>query len=327
MGGARLTQQHPRTKKRVLVTGGAGFIGSYLVEQLVDAAATVIVVDDLSTGRRENLAHIKGQVDFRELDICQINWEHVLNEQPCDAIFHLAGNAYVPPSVEHPAWDYRLNLGGTFRLLETLRKTQWPGVLIYASSAAVYGNPVRIPIREDDPTIPISPYGVAKLAAERYVAVYSQLYGLSAASLRFFSLYGPRQRKQVVYDLIEKLIRSPSELSMYGDGTQVRDFNYVADAVRAMVLVAGRGPLQGEVYNVASGQECSIRELAETLCRILEVQPRFVFNGSVRLGDPDKWSVDISRLAALGYQPQVSLEKGLRRTVEWYLAAQVTRMA
>jgi UDP-glucose 4-epimerase len=304
----------------VLVTGGAGFIGSHLVEQLVAAGATVAILDDFSSGSRENLATVYDKVRLQELDIRQIAWDQVLTDQPYDVIFHLAANAYVPPSVERPDWDYQINLESTLRLLEALRKAKWPGKLIYASSAAVYGNPARMPIHEGDPTVPISPYGVSKLAAERYVAVYSQLYNLKAASLRLFPVYGPRQRKQVVYDLIRKIFQNPSELFIYGDGTQTRDFSYVEDVARAAMLVAERAPLQGEVYNVASGRECSIRELAEKLCHIIGASPKFVYSGSVRPGDPERWSVDISRLTALGYRPQVLLEQGLSRTVEWFQA-------
>jgi len=312
--------QSPWINKKVLVTGGAGFIGSHLVEQLATAGAAVMVVDNLSTGRRENLLSVDGAVQVHEQDIRQVAWEKVLSGQQYDVIFHLAANAYVPPSVERPAWDYEINLAGTFRLLEVLRSLKWPGVLLYASSAAVYGDPVRMPIHEDDPTVPISPYGVAKLAAERYIAVYSQLYGLRAALLRFFSVYGPRQYKQVVYDLIQKIVQNPYELFIHGDGTQMRDFNYVEDTVRAMMLVAECGVLRGEVYNVASGRACFIHELAETLCRVMAVQLKFNYSGSVRRGDPDKWSVDISRLTALGYRPKMSLEEGLKRTVEWFFS-------
>jgi UDP-glucose 4-epimerase len=304
-------------EKRALVTGGAGFIGSHLAEFLVAEGATVTVLDDLSTGSRDHLKQARG-VELWVEDMRGDALRRLLSQQPYDFIFHLAANAYVPPSVERPAWDFEINLSGTLGLLELLRLAQWPGVLVYASSAAVYGNPMRMPIQEDDPTIPISPYGVAKLGAERYVAVFSQLYGLRAASVRFFSVYGPRQRKQVVFDLIQKLARDRSTLNIFGDGSQVRDFNYVEDTARAMMLVAERAPLQGEVYNVASGRACSIDELARRLCRVLGAQPRFVYSGHVRPGDPEKWSVDIGRLQALGYQPQVSLEDGLRRTVAWY---------
>lgn len=288
------------------------------MEQLVSHGAAVTIIDNLSSGRRENLSCALDKVNLLELDIRYLAWEELLGKQQYDILFHFAANAYVPPSVERPDWDYQINLESTLRLLEALRKIKWTGALIYASSAAVYGNPVKIPIHEDDPTVPISPYGVSKLAAERYVAVYSQLYGLKTASLRFFSVYGPRQRKQVVYDLIQKIFQNPSELFIYGDGSQTRDFSYVEDVARAAMLVAECAPLRGEVYNVASGRECSIQELAEQLCQIIGASPKFVYSGSVRPGDPERWSVDIKRLAALGYKPQVSLEEGLRRTVKWF---------
>lgn len=305
---------------RVLVTGGAGFIGSRLVERIAAARGRVTVLDNLSTGRLENLGRVMDQIDLHQADILDMNWEELLQRDSFDVILHLAANSYVPPSVERPAWDFQTNLAATFRLLEALRYLKWPGRLVYASSAAVYGQGVRMPIEENDLTMPVSPYGVSKLAAERYVSVYSQLYGLRGASVRFFSAYGPRQRKQVVYDLIRKVMRDPAVLQIYGDGTQVRDFNYVDDAAQAMMSVAERAPMEGEAYNVASGRACSIRELAEILCRVLNVHPEFVYSGSVRPGDPEKWVASIARIERLGFAAQTSLEEGLRQTVQWCLS-------
>lgn len=310
-------EQFEWMNKNVLVTGGAGFLGSFLVERLVDEGAEVTVVDDISSGSIKNLERVMNRINFQRLDIRQISWAPIIRENHIDLIFHLAANAYVPPSVENPAWDYQINLEGTFRLLEALRKLEYSGLLINASSGAVYGNPIRLPIQEDDPTCPISPYGVAKLSGERYLSVYSQIYGLKALSLRFFSLYGPRQYKQVVYDLSKKLTKLSSELVIYGDGSQVRDFTYVEDAVQSIMLTAERAPAQGEVYNVASGCGYSIGELVEILCSVLNVSPRLIYSGSVRPGDPEKWSVDINRLSSLGYLPQVSFNEGLKRTAKW----------
>jgi UDP-glucose 4-epimerase len=309
--------------RRVLITGGAGFIGSHLVEHLLAVGATVTILDNLRTGHYANLAHPSDRMTLCVTDMLSLSWLELIDQGCYDFIFHFAANAYVPPSVEDPQLDYRLNLESTFYLLEALRKLEWSGKLIYASSAAVYGNPLHMPIREDAPTVPISPYGVGKLGAERYVAVYSQLYGLRAVSLRLFSTYGPRQRKQVVYDLIARVFQNPSELLIYGDGTQERDFCYVSDTTCAAMVVAESGAFQGEVYNVGSGRSYSIAAIAEMISQILGTQPHVIYSGSVRPGDPDRWAVDISRIQTLGYQPVVSIEEGLRRTVTWYQQAMI----
>jgi UDP-glucose 4-epimerase len=317
-----MTQQSEWTNQTVVVTGGSGFIGSHLTESLVDAGAKVIVVDKLGTGSLTNDLFLRGRVELEIADVGAIDWQRVITNHGVDVVFHLAANAYVPPSVERPLWDFETNAVNTLRLLEALRIAEWGGKLIFASSAAVYGNPVRIPVHEEDPTVPVSPYGAGKLAAERYVAVYSQIYGLRTASVRFSSIYGPRQRKQVVFDLLEKLNRDQSELFIHGDGTQTRDFTFVEDAVRATVIVASRGAFQGETYNIASGDSHSIRAVAEGLCTILDIRPRFKYSGAIRAGDPDKWSIDIAKISELGYRTQMSLDMGLTRTVEWYFASQ-----
>lgn len=306
------------TDKSVIVTGGAGFIGSHLVELLVEAGARVTVLDILRSGRRENLAAVADSITFIECDVCSVDWAPYLAGETTDVIFHFAANAYVPPSVESPSFDYETNFAATFRLLEALRQTQWNGRMVFASSAAVYGNAVRVPIREEDPTVPISPYGVGKLAAERYLAVFAQLYGLNLASVRFFSAYGPRQRKQVVFDLLTKLSNDHDQLPIHGDGTQARDFLYVKDAARSAMIVAANSELNGDAYNVGAGFEYTIDNLAKSLCKLTGLNPAFRYTGSNRPGDPEKLVVDISKLESLGYKPQFEFEEGLATVVRWF---------
>lgn len=304
---------------RALVTGGAGFIGSHVVELLVAQGATVTVVDDLSTGRIEHLAEVRNDVELHETPLAA--WLDSPAELLAhDVIFHLAANAYIPPSVEDPAFDKGLNLDTTFDLLEVLRRAERRPRFVYTSSAAVYGDPVRLPIHEADPTVPISPYGVGKLAAERYVAVYSELYGLVASSVRLFSVYGPRQRKQVVYDLVDRLARDPEQLVVFGDGTQERDFAFVHDVAAAIVLVGRDAPGRGEVYNVASGTSHSIAQLAHVISTVMGLAPKVEYTGDVRPGDAQRWTVDTAALRALGQHDSTTLHDGVAATWDWYRA-------
>jgi UDP-glucose 4-epimerase len=187
----------------------------------------------------------------------------------------------------------------------------------------VYGEPTQMPIREDAPLDPISPYGVSKLAGERYAAVFAKLYGLRVTSLRLFSVYGPRQRKQVVYDILTKLRANPKQIEVLGDGSQTRDFTFVTDVVQALLLVGEKAPAQGEAYNVATGKPYTIAELVQAWAVELGVSPKINFSGSVRPGDPERWEVDISKLRGLGYEPRTELPDGLRRIREWYDAESV----
>ncbi len=303
---------------RVVVTGGAGFIGSHLVEQLVSLNAQVTVIDNLATGRLENLAGVSSKINLIQDELVNVLRTNQVALSNYDYVFHLAANPYIPPSVENPVYDFQANLHTTFLLLESMRACSSPPRLINASSAAVYGNPVSLPIRETDPTVPISPYGVSKLAAERYIAVYSQIYGLTASSLRFFSVYGPRQRKQVVFDLISKLRADPQHLQLLGDGSQERDFAYVLDVARALILVAIAAPGRGEAYNIASGITYTIHDLVQTYCRLRGLNPQTTYTGHVRPGDAEKWVVDISEIKQIGFAPQTTLEMGLQAIQEWY---------
>jgi len=302
--------------RRAVVTGGAGFIGSHLVEELLRRDTRVTVIDDLSSGRADNLSAVRDRVDLEQLDLAREDPRPVL--AGADAVFHLAGYADIPRSVHEPRRDFEKNALATLNLLEAVREAAPGARVLFASSAAVYGVGSERPLREDDPPAPAAPYGVSKMAAERYVEVYARLYGLRTASLRLFPVYGPRLRAHVVYDLMRKVRDDPDELRIEGDGTQVRDFVHVSGAVEAFLTVADRAPLRGETYNVASGEPVTIRDLAAMICERMGARPRFVYSGAVASGVSQKWAADTDRLRALGYQPPLPLAEGLRGTVEWF---------
>ncbi len=305
--------------RRVVVTGGAGFIGSHLAEELIRQGARVTVIDNFVNGRLLNLAAVADEVDVRQIDLRDRSLELVLAEREPEVIFHLAGYTSVPDSVRDARADFEQNAAATFELLETVRRLPSGPRIVFASSAAVYGEGSDAPLREADPTAPVAPYGVSKLAAERYMDVYARVYGLRTASLRLFHVYGPRLRRQVVWDLMSKVHENRQELMLQGDGTQIRDFMYVANTVEAMILVAKRAPMEGEVYNASDEQPTSIRELAERICQRMGVVPRISYSGGVRPGVSQRWVADATRLKALGFQSRATFGEGLDETVAWFL--------
>lgn len=301
----------------VLVTGGAGFIGSHLVEALVARGDAVTVFDDLRGGTIANLDAVIGSIHFEEGDLLATDMKALLASGGFDTVFHLAGTAYVPPSVEDPIYDFRLVAEGTLKVCDAVRRSSPSSKLIYTSSAAVYGDPESLPIAEDHRIAPVSPYGLHKYTAEQEVRLHAELYGLRTASARLFSVYGPRQRKQVIYDFARKISADPSRVEAFGDGTQVRDFVYVGDVVRALLRIQSDAPMRGEVYNVATGRGISTGELMTLVARSLGADPQVVWSGSIRAGDPDKWLASIERLRGIGYAPATELEVGVAATVAW----------
>lgn len=299
---------------RVLVTGGAGFIGSCLVRRLVSLGAVLTVVDDFPTPTETGLPAL---VTKRKLRLPSSEFRDIVVAGNFDVVFHLAGSSYVPPSLEDPVADLRNNAEVTLQVLEAVRRHLPTARLIYTSSAAVYGNPEKLPISEDDLPAPISPYGVSKLAAETYVSLYATLFGLRTASLRPFSVYGPGQRKQVVFDLIAKVRANPREVDVYGTGDEMRDFIYVEDLVTALLQVASKGGLKGETYNAASGEGTTIHQLVETIASVLGARPHVRYSGQVRPGDALRWLADTSRLKTLGFRSSVTLKQGIREVVGW----------
>ena len=308
--------------KRTLVTGGAGFIGSHLTEKLVSRGCNVTVVDDFSKGDITNLDNVRKNISINKIDIRTAAFLDFLEMEQFDVLFHMAGNAYVPPSVRDPMYDLELNMLAPFRILEYLRIRNSGTVFIYPSSAAVYGNPIRNPMREYDPTVPISPYGVSKLATERYIEVFAGLYGTRAASMRLFSVYGPRQKKQIIYDFMVKMDEDPEKLEIFGDGKQTRDLVYVKDVVNAAIAIWEHGELRGEVYNIATGCEFTTTEIAMKMSAVMNCEPELIYTGNLRGGDAEKWRGDIGRLTGLGFNPAFTFEDGLKRTVEWFASRQ-----
>jgi UDP-glucose 4-epimerase len=303
-----------------LVTGAAGFIGSHLVDALVAAGERPVALDTpRAWNTSPNLAHLAGRFDRLAVDLTGGDLPAVISERRPATIFHLSGFASVPASVRDPLHDYTRNAGGTLHLLDAVRTSSPDSRVVFASSAAVYGEGRGTPFREADPPRPMAPYAVSKLAAEGYVEIYARIYGLRTATLRLFPNFGPRLRSFVVYDLMRKIRGNPSEIVIEGDGRQVRDFVYVSNTIDAFRLVAASAPLAGEIYNVGTGEAVTIAAVAERLCARMQASPRFVYSAAMQPGVSASWLADISRLRALGYAPRVGLDDGLDRTVAWFL--------
>lgn len=304
----------------VLVTGGAGFIGSHVVDILLEAGFRVRVLDDFSTGTRENLAHVRAG-NVLEL------WEGSIEDaalvrravQGVRWVFHLAARIFVAESVQRPVDYHRTNVLGTVQVLQAAREAGVERVVL-ASSAAVYGVPKTLPLREDAPLRPLFPYAAEKMANEMDAQVFTHL-GLEVVALRLFNVYGPRQRPDSPYAAV-----IPAFLSrwmqgkppvVYGDGTQTRDFIFVRDVARAFWLAVQARHAAGQVFNVCSGQGTSLLDLLRQMRPLFSEVPEPVF-APPRPGDIPHSVGDFSRARdVLGFRPRVSLEEGLRMTLDW----------
>ncbi|MBK6898643.1 MAG: GDP-mannose 4,6-dehydratase [bacterium] len=306
--------------KTVLVTGGAGFIGSHLTDRLVALEARVRVLDDLSDGREDNLADAMPHIEFHRGSITDpAALDAVV--PGCDMIFHLGANASVPRSSSQPDYDFRANLAGTFEVLEAVRRHR-AGRLLFASSAAVYGEPQTAngQMGEDHPLVPKSPYGGTKLAGEFMIDAYTRCYELDHRRVRIFNTFGPRQRKYVMFDLLEKLRRNPAQLEVIGTGDQQRDYNYVADTVAALLVVGSHPRARGRVYNIAGGRPVSIRALVDLIIDQTGIpRPEISYTMESWPGDVVRMVADTSRISEeLDYKPLVGLEAGVRHLIDWH---------
>lgn len=296
-----------------LVTGGAGFIGSHLVDRLVEDDLDVTVIDNLQAGKLENLDNVKDRITFIEGDIRNIELLKKAIDD-VDIVFHIGANASVSYSIENPRYDFETNALGTFNILNASINSDVKKV-VYASSAAVYGEPEYTPIDEKHPLHPISPYGASKLAGETIGMAFKEIYGLNFASIRIFNTYGPRQPRYVMYDFIMKLRKNSKKLEVLGTGEQIRDYCYVSDMVDAFMLVAEKG---NGIYNAAGGVPTSIKELAELMVSEISPGAKIQYGGKTWKGDINILIADITKLKNLGFAPKVDLRTGIKKMIVWF---------
>jgi UDP-glucose 4-epimerase len=289
-----------------IVTGGAGFIGSHLVDALLAENISVRVIDNYSTGRPENLAHVAGQVELVEADFAKSgSWQKLF--QDTDWVFHLGALADIVPSIQRPADYFQANVDGTFNVLEAAKNA---GVkrFVYAASSSCYGIPDKYPTSEDADISPQYPYALTKRLGEELVMHWAQLYNLPAIALRLFNVYGPRSRTSGTYGavlgvfLAQKLANKP--FTVVGDGTQTRDFTYVTDVANAF-LTAAQSSVCEEIFNVGSGETVSVNRLVELLGGEVTYIPK-------RPGEPDCTYADITKIRRdLKWQPKVGIKQGV----------------
>jgi UDP-glucose 4-epimerase len=303
---------------RVLVTGGAGFIGSHLVDRLINDGCSVRVIDDLSTGKLDNIAeHVEsGKVEFVKGDIRDLALlKRCVDE--VDGVVHLAAQISVPFSVLNPQLTFGINEAGTLKLLKTCVRAKVRRFVL-ASTCAVYGEPVYLPVDEKHPVQPISPYAESKLGAERHCFAAFRDCGLETAVLRFFNVYGPRQGVNDYSGVITKFLdrcRRSLPLLVFGDGTQTRDFVNVSDVVSTLMLALQRDAAAGETFNVGTGKAVSIEQLAEIMLELLQLDLPIVHEPA-RPGDIKHSYADISKAQRiLQYEPAVRFDDGLRELI------------
>ena len=309
------------TQGRALVTGGAGFLGSSLVYRLISDRWSVLVVDDLSSGRLSRLADARrfGKVSVHQMDIRSEHLASAVAKFAPDRIFHLAAQTSVVASVADPGLDADINITGTLNLLEAARLAGMPRLVFVSTGGAIYGRDAPLPTPEDTPKFPVSPYGLSKLVAEQYLGLWKRLQGLDYAVVRPANIYGPRQDSSGeggVVAIFARACMDRTRPTIFGPGDDTRDYVYVEDVVDALVLAAEKGG--GGVYNIGTGVETSTLEVFRAVAR----EARFgggANHGPPRAGDVPRSALECSRARRdLDWRPRTSLEEGVKATVSWF---------
>jgi len=302
--------------KKILITGGAGFIGSHLVDELISKKHKVIIVDDLSTGQRENL---NKQAKFYKLDIQSPKLEDIFKKEKPEAVMHLAAQMNVRKSIENPVFDAKSNIVGSINLFENCVQYKVKKLVFISTGGAIYGDGVRIPTPENALQAPISPYGIAKLSIEKYLHYYHNQYGLNYTVLRLANIYGPRQNykgEAGVVAVFANQIKNNKPLFINGTGKQTRDFTYVQDVVQ--VCFKALKIRKVDIYNIGTGKETNINELAKKLVKISGVKSVIKHRAGIK-GEQMRSCLSTNKIKKdLKWKQNYNLEKGLKETWRWF---------
>ena len=296
----------------IVITGVSGFLGRYIARYLSSQGFDVYGVDS-SPSENAPTSYLRKYFSLRLPDN---EFNALVKQVSPSVLIHCAGRASVGLSVEKPSSDFYSNTLLTFDVLDSLRLNSPSCKFILLSSAAVYGNPSQLPVNEAELRFPISPYGYHKHLCEELCLEFANVYGMSTASSRIFSAYGPGLRRQVLWDICRKALTEPS-ISLLGTGQESRDFIHAIDVAKALFALIKSAPMNGEAYNLASGREVTIKQLSELVTENLGVEKEVRFDGIIPVGNPLNWRADISRIKALGFVPSVSLERGVKTFLNW----------
>jgi len=294
----------------ILILGSEGFIGTHLVNYFIGNNEEVYGCDLFETSK------LIGDRYFK-VSALSPEWEDIFLKQQYDVCINAAGSASVPYSMAHPMSDFLSNSLDMMRVLDAIRRLNPNCRFLQISSAAVYGNPQRLPIPENSLCSPISPYGYHKLISETICKEYQQIFGIHIAVVRPFSVYGEGQQKQLLWDICMKA-KNTSEIKLFGTGLESRDFIHVADLAKLLQHIIDSGNFSCDIFNAASGNETTIKEIADCFVEYYEGKKKVIFSGEVRHGDPINWCADISAAKAIGYAPSIGIKDGIYRFIKWF---------
>lgn len=292
---------------KILIIGSKGFIGSHVYTHLSQCGHEMWGCDVVTDYTAER---------YMQIDATNADFNSIFEQQTFDVCVNCSGAASVPDSIQHPRRDFQLNCANVFAMLNAIRLHNPDCRFINISSAAVYGNPAKLPIQENAPLNPMSPYGHHKKISEQILKEFSDLYGLKTCSLRVFSAFGPGLKKQIFWDMHRKMSQSTTTV-FWGTGEETRDFIHVWDIARIIELCIQKASFIGEAINVANGTQVTIRHAVELFAELYHYDGTIAFNGEVREGDPRFWEAETSIIRSWGYQPSYSLRQGLQEYVEW----------